>query len=235
MDYSKHTIASRNPVKRWLHRQRFNASLGLLQLKPNQRFLDYGCGDGELIFQAQNHYPNIEAVAFEPAKELNEQAMEKLGAFQNVSVIQNINIYIIGKFDRISCLETVEHLPEKELEELFGNIKSVLKEDGLFLITFPIEHGCISLIKNCYRLLTGRDKYVSIKRIFRQFFGLHVSREPQKPLSDCNYIYSHVGFDSRDMIKKISKYFTINKIVVFPTGFISFGLGNSVAVVCRRN
>ncbi|GEM_PF-1471533 len=241
MNYEKHTIASRNPIKRWLHRQRFDASLKLLQLESGQHFLDYGCGDGELVLQAKNYCPEIEVVAFEPAQELNEQAVKKLGGLAGISVIQNFKSDIpnidksgIDKFDRIACLETVEHLPEKELAELFNNIKSVLREDGLFLITFPIEHGCISLIKNLYRMLSRRDPYVSIKHILRQFLGLNVPREQQRPLSDCNYIYSHIGFDSREMIKKIREHFDIKKIAVLPTGFITCGLGNSVAVVIRQ-
>ena len=168
--------------------------------------------------------------------------MRKLSVFPDVAVINNFNAVItdntvdnkIKKFNRIACLETVEHLPDEELMGLFNNVKSVLKEDGLFLVTFPIEHGMISLFKSCYRMLTGRDKYVSIRRAFRQLFGLHVPREPQKQLSDCQYIYSHVGFDSRKMIKKIKENFNIEKIVVLPIGFITLGLGNSVAVVCRN-
>jgi len=233
-DYSEHTIGSKNPVKRWIHRQRFGASIKLLQLKSHQHFLDYGCGDGELSLQIKSNYPNVKITAFDPAKELYEQAVKKLSAFPDVSVINSFNINSIGKFNRIACLETIEHLPEQELIRLFNNVKSVLKEDGLFLITFPIEHGVISIFKSCYRMLTGRDKYVSIGRAFRQFFGLHVPREQQKQLSDCYYIYSHVGFDSRKMIKKIQQNFTIEKITVLPMGFIACGMGNSVAVVCHN-
>ena len=233
-DYEKHTIASKNPIKRWLHRQRFGASVQLLQPKPHQKFLDYGCGDGELALQMHFNRPDLEVIAFDPATELFEQAIKKLSPFPNITVTQHFSPDM-GKFGRIACLETIEHLPENELHELFDNIKSVLKEDGFCLFTFPIEHGFISLLKNCYRMVTGRDKYASIGRTFRRLLGLPVQREPQEKLSECNYIYSHIGFDCRKMIEKIRQHFVITKIHVLPMGYISFGLGNSIAVIAKKS
>jgi len=193
LTYEEHTVKSKNIVKRWLHRQRFAASFRLLQLEPGQRFLDYGCGDGELSLQISHVFP-----------------------------------------DRIACLETVEHLLPPELLRVFKNIHSVLEPEGFCLFTFPIEHGLAALPKNSYRIAAKRDKYATIDRAMRSALGLAISREPQERLSDCNYIYSHVGFDCRKMINQIAEYFSITDIKVLPLGTITLGLGNSVAVIVKR-
>ena len=233
LTYEEHTVKSKNIVKRWLHRQRFAASFRLLQLEPGQRFLDYGCGDGELSLQISHVFPGIEIVAFDPATDLYQQAKRKLANQNNILVSKDFS-NVVGTFDRIACLETVEHLPPPELLRVFKNIHSVLEPEGFCLFTFPIEHGLAALPKNSYRIAAKRDKYATIDRAMRSALGLAISREPQERLSDCNYIYSHVGFDCRKMINQIAEYFSITDIKVLPLGTITLGLGNSVAVIVKR-
>lgn len=232
-DYAQHTIGSKNPLKRWLHKQRFAASFRLLDLHDGQRFLDYGCGDGELSLQISRHFPHVEVVSYDPADELFVQAQRKLAHSARVTVTRDFDS-ITGSFDRIACLETIEHLPPKELEALFQNIKKVLKEDGQCLFTFPVEHGFASLTKNSYRLLTKRDKYASVGRTVKAVLGLHVEREPQESLSGCNYIYSHIGFNCRNMVRSIEKHFTVLRTAVLPAGTVHLGLGNGLAVIVKR-
>jgi hypothetical protein len=231
MQYSQHTVGSRNPLKRWLHRSRFASSLKLLQIRPFDRLLDYGCGDEELAFRASDQFPAAEIVAFDPAEELYTQAEHRLAGRNNVRVTHTCPH---GHFDRVACLETVEHLPPGELATALKNIDAMLKADSLCLITFPIEHGIMSLVKNCYRMSTGRDKYASPARAVRAFLGLTVAREPYESLSGCRYIYSHVGFNCRQMLVEISNYFMIRNVYVLPTGMLSFGLGNGLAVIATK-
>jgi SAM-dependent methyltransferase len=232
-DYARHTIDSKNPLKRWLHQQRFAASFRLLDLREGQRFLDYGCGDGELSLQVSRHLPKVDVVAYDPAEELFVQAQRKLAACERVTLTRDF-ASITGRFDRIACLETVEHLPPEELETLFLNIRNALQEDGLCLFTFPIEHGFASLAKNSYRLLTRNDKYASLGRAARTVLGLHVEQGPRGSLSGCNYIYSHVGFDCSKMARSVAEHFTVVRCRVLPAGTVRFGLGNSLAVVTKR-
>ncbi|MDD4628824.1 MAG: class I SAM-dependent methyltransferase [Candidatus Peribacteraceae bacterium] len=233
MDYSQHTLGSRNPLKRWLHRQRFAASVRLLGLSSCHSFLDYGCGNGELSAQIARLYPALRIIAYDPAEELYLQAVRKLSDFPNVKVIRSLDA-VEGTFDRIACLETVEHLPTTELERVFTNIHRLLVEGGLCLFTFPIEHGLISLIKNLYRAVSGRDPYVSFGRAVRSLFGLRVERESARSLSDCRYLFSHIGFDCRTMIDAIGNHFSIHQVAVLPAGFICCGLGNGVAVTVGK-
>jgi len=230
--YAQHTIQSKNILKRWLHKQRFSSSLRLLDLHDGDSFLDYGCGDGELSLQVHRRYPHVSITAFDPATPLFVEAQSKLAECSNVIVAQSIDMQ--HRFSRIACLETVEHLPKEELDKVLSNIHHLLVDGGTCLLSFPIEHGVMSLVKNMYRILTKRDSYATFSRAIRCFFGLSVPRQPIKDLGGCRYIYSHVGFRCRNMIARIQEQFNIVKITVLPFGWIMCGLGNSIALVARK-
>lgn len=231
--YAEHTIGSRNPFKRWLHRQRFAASIRFLDLSANHSFLDYGCGDGELSARIARGFPDVRVIAYDPAEELFLQAQRKLDDLSNVTVLRNLDT-VTGPFDRIACLETIEHLPSEEQERVFADIRRLLANGGLCLFTFPIEHGAASLLKNLYRLFSGRDPYVSFGRTIRSLFGMSVQREETRSLSGCRYIFSHIGFDCRAALSAIKRHFSIRSIDVLPFGSVRFGLGNSIAVVAGK-
>ncbi len=233
VEYARHTVGSRNPLKRWLHEARFATSLKLLRVQPHDRVLDYGCGDGELAHRISRTSPTSDILAFDPAEELYSQAERRLAGDKNVRVVHSLG-RVSGQFERIACLETVEHLPPQELATALRNIDALLAAGGLCLFTFPIEHGMMSLVKNCYRLATQRDKYASLSRTARALLGLPIPREPSASLSGCRYIYSHIGFNCRDMVTEISRHFVIKDSRVLPVGTVAFGMGNGLAVIVGK-
>lgn len=229
-EYARFTVDSPNLLKRWLHRQRFEASCRLLDLADGQRFLDYGCGDGELSLRISRRFPASSIVAFDPVDENAAQARKKLADCRNATVTQDLSA-VTGEFDRIACLETIEHLPAAELEALFSDIRRTLKTGGKCLFTFPLEHGFAALAKNAYRMISKSDRFASVGRTARSVLGQTVEREPTKKLGDSNYIYSHIGFDPRKMRQTLAENFEVIRVRVLPAGFVPFGLGNSVAVL----
>lgn len=232
-NYASHTTGSRNLIKRWLHQKRFETSLRLLAVRPKDRVLDYGCGNGELAHRIHQFFPDARITAFDPAQELLSQAEQRLAQDKNVQLVADLE-QARGPFDRIACLETVEHLSAPELNTAFDSIDRLLATDGLCLFTFPIEHGLMGLIKNCYRIALRGDIYASPARTARAFLGWPVVRQPCQSLSGCRYIYSHVGFDCRQMLRDIATRFDIRRVHVLPAGTIAFGLGNGVGVVVGK-
>ena len=145
---------------------------------------------------ASARFPSSQIVAFDPADDLYRQARRRLDGCTNVLVTNALDM-LPGTFDRVACLEVLEHLPPVELEAALLDVRVALAKDGLCLFTFPIEHGAMSLAKNVYRITTGGDPYPSLASTARAFFGLSVPRQPSESLSNCSYIYSHLGFDCR--------------------------------------
>jgi SAM-dependent methyltransferase len=231
--YASHTIDSKNLIKRWFHRQRFDSSLGLLDLKPGQHCLDYGCGDGELTLRICRKIEDINVVAYDPADSLLSQAKSKLNGIKNCTVTASLES-VPGTFDRIACLETVEHLPTTELMRLFDDIRQRLAPNGRCLFTFPIEHGMASIVKNTSRRFSHSDRYASVRRMFCSTLGAPIEREPAQTLSGCNYIYSHVGFSCRNMLKSIKSQFSVVRRGVIPAGIVPIGLGYSMAIVVKN-
>lgn len=230
--YARCTVASLNPLKRFLHRQRFAASLRLLNLKPGQRLLDYGCGDGELCARVRSRFAQISITGFDPVEELFQFATERL-ADANVELLNAFQPERHREcFDRIACLETVEHLPALELNELLRNVRLSLKPDGLALFSFPIEHGVAAMFKNAARVFRRWDGPGNPRNYLRTILGRPV---PRKTVSwfGRNYISSHVGFDCRAMIARLDRDFAVVKVRPLPLGCLRFGLGNSVAVAVK--
>ncbi|MES2207332.1 MAG: class I SAM-dependent methyltransferase [Pseudomonadota bacterium] len=56
-------------------------------------------------------------------------------------VNRDINIDSLGKFDLISAIEVVEHVPN--VEELISNLSTLLVEDGIILISTVVSDGSI--------------------------------------------------------------------------------------------
>ena len=233
MDYSRNTVDSPNLIKRWLHRSRLAASVSLLQLQGRDRVLDYGCGSGELSHRISAQFPAARIVAFDPAAQLFGQAQHRLADCANVELTNSFEA-VPATFDRVACLEVVEHLPPVELAAALLDIQIALTPAGRALFTFPIEHGVMSFAKNCYRRATGGDLYPTMGRTARSLLGLSVPRQDSAALSDCSYIYSHVGFDCRAMLDTIADSFRIEAVHVLPLGTMTLGLGNGLAVIARR-
>ncbi len=223
--YSEQTHESRFPGKRWAHRSRFRDALKLLSLTENDTFLDFGCGDGFLLELASRKTSPDKIFGYEPSEMMRCLANERLGdsahIFSNPTELENM------KFAKISSLEVFEHLPEKELSESLGAISKMLESDGLFLVSVPIEIGISAIIKNKFRLLTGKTKNLSLGNFYRSALGLHCKRAEPERFDGLSYIFSHIGFDFRNFRKLLETQFTILKTHYSPFPILR-GLANNV-------
>jgi cyclopropane fatty-acyl-phospholipid synthase-like methyltransferase len=107
-----------------------------LFLKPGMRVLDIGChtGRGGAIFR--NIFPDIDLTGIE----LSADAI-KLIPQGIYNAIHNISINQFNpagkKYDLIVAGEVIEHIPEKEYEQMLEHCKSLLTENGKILFTTP--------------------------------------------------------------------------------------------------
>lgn len=116
-------------------RMRLNIYNSLLKpfLKSKIKVLDIGCYTGDLlrIFPSQIDYYGID---------IDESALEiakKRGAKVIKLDLENETIPLKQEFDIILATELLEHL--KDPERLIEQIKHLLKEDGVVLVSLPNE------------------------------------------------------------------------------------------------
>lgn len=128
------------------------------------------------------------------------------------------------KHDVTICLETLEHLPLQELEDFIEKLS--LKTKKIALISVPNEIGIIFFFKH-----------------FSKFFG-RMEPEPYtfteafwQILGKTNRVHrlqgSHKGFNYKDLITLIEKYFVIEKTESIPFTFLPVQFGFNIGIVAR--
>jgi SAM-dependent methyltransferase len=190
--YEELTIKNRSALKRFSHHRRFLIAMDLLDVQVGERVLDYGTGDGHTLRAILNRNPQCEVFGYEPVPSMYEELREafKEDPLRNeIQIASELKELPKGYFDKVCCLEVMEHLTEANQREALRNIADLLRDDGKSVISVPIEVGFASLAKNAARTVLGqRDEQTDLKNIVKSLFGLPIER------ADSDYIYSHMGF-----------------------------------------
>jgi len=109
----------------------------LLQPLKNKALLDFGCGDGRFEYEVKNQ--GCKAVGIDYSK----KALDFARAFNPESDFKGIDIRKFSpkqKFDCIVSIETLEHIPPKELPGIIIKLSKILKKDGKLVITVPSKN-----------------------------------------------------------------------------------------------
>jgi len=103
-----------------------------LQLKPNMKVLDIGCGWGNFAEYASLNY-QVEVTGVTVSKEQGEYAKFRC---KDLPVKIELKDYrdINGEFDRIVSIEMIEAVGKKNFQKYFDVISKNLKPNGLCLI-----------------------------------------------------------------------------------------------------
>jgi cyclopropane fatty-acyl-phospholipid synthase-like methyltransferase len=108
-----------------------------VQMKPGDKHLDIGCGWGPLITYAAEHY-GTHSTGVTLAKEQAEWAVErarKAGVKDRVRVLVGDYRDIPSeRYDKITCLEMAEHVGIKNFQKMLLQVRSMLKDDGVFYL-----------------------------------------------------------------------------------------------------
>ena len=119
-------------------------NLLLTLLQPNSRFIDIGCGTGEVLLRAKDKF--YELVGIENNENAINFAKEKI---KNISKIRLINSkdgkipYPNEYFDSATCLDVLEHM--RDSKECLREIWRVLKPQSQLIITVPNWYDIINM------------------------------------------------------------------------------------------
>jgi len=111
-----------------------------LQLKDGDRLIDFGCGWGSWLIYAASHF-KIDGIGITISQNQYEWATKRVKEekLQNYIKIILLDYRLLtaqrfGKFDKITCFEMSEHVGIRNYQKFIGQIKSLLKQDGLFFL-----------------------------------------------------------------------------------------------------
>jgi len=226
--YSAGTVDSSSLFKRYSHSRRFDFAARLMEAQPGSRLLDYGTGDGRMLSLLSEAQPGSEIWGFEPVGGMMGELTER---FKNEGLADRVRI--VGDpdalkgigFDRICCLEVLEHLPAPVLVDALCRMRDLLAPGARLVVSVPLETGLSVIAKTVIRAIHGQTHPdTSFANIARTFFGLPIDRS-----GDGNYHLGHVGFSFREIEKRFAETsFTIENRFFSPIPVLGSLLNSQV-------
>lgn len=113
-----------------------NLALPILKLNQKINIIDLGCGDGSFLKLLEENFKNINTFGIDILPEVLK-IKEFLRAEIKISDLRRSG-FPNNFFDIIFCLDTLEHF--EDLEPAIREIKRILKNNGLMVISVPTEN-----------------------------------------------------------------------------------------------
>jgi len=215
--YSLHLYGSKSYLIRYYAYLPFIYALKHIEFSMNSRILDVGCADGPFL-PTLNYYANY-IFANDYNSERVREAKNLIDFKLNKS--KKINLFCSAAetlpfknnyFDLIFCFEVIEHL--KDPDQFLREILRVLKKNGIFLCTIPIEIGLSLLVRNFIgKIANFKRPHYTLKQFFQRIFLKKGGREFKGEIG-------HKNFDWRVIKNSINLHFKILKMKFIPINFL---------------
>ncbi|HEX7010181.1 MAG TPA: class I SAM-dependent methyltransferase [Phycisphaeraceae bacterium] len=115
------------------------------------RVLDYGCGPGFLLEYLLDE--PVECCGLDASAEAIRTVEQKFAGRANWRGIVQADTppvpYEDASFDVVTCLETLEHLPQELLAPVVGEVKRLLKPGGMAMFTTPFDEDLTQNMVYC--------------------------------------------------------------------------------------
>ena len=232
--YAAQTYASPHFLVRYSHGQRFRRAAELVSARRPRSVLDYGAGDCQFLLELRPP----RAVAYNPPDEVMDvrrRLREHDADF--VRYCQDIGELEGERFDVITCLSVLEHLPLPERERFYELCKRVLVPGGCCVVEVPVEIGPSLLVKDWVRRRQkGRRREYTRGELAR----LAVGRSPvdpgrHDPDARDTYIETHKGFDYRLLRRELERHFEVRASFPTPLRWLPPWLGNQEVFFVLEN
>lgn len=220
--YASYTYNHPNFLVRFPHRKRNKLVAEKIAETCSARWLDYGAGDGALldVLLSRKQLPDV-CVLYEPEPSMRLQLSDKvseLGLSKSVKVINSTSEACI-KFDLVTVLEVLEHLPMPERIKFYRFVANHLELNGKVLIEVQIEYGPILLLKEWgRRFLKKRVSEYKFRELFNAAFLLKIldAHSRYAKNDERTFISPHRGFDLDKLIDELRSFGTLQEIVRSP-------------------
>jgi len=112
----------------------------LKTLLPNQRVLDFGCGNGGFLKKAQELASGVTGI--EPELRVREHLRDKLQILPGLSDLRGG-----GEYDLITAFHVVEHLPDPR--STLKDFKNLLSPNGRIVLEVPSSSDALLALYEC--------------------------------------------------------------------------------------
>ncbi|HEX2181393.1 MAG TPA: PPOX class F420-dependent oxidoreductase [Rubrobacteraceae bacterium] len=232
--YADITINDRNPVKSYLQRRRLRDALSVLDEDFAGKVLDFGGGSGELSRILAARFARAEVFCYEPAPDLLEEARRNLSGFENVVPVPSLQKLEGRRFEYVFCLEVFEHLPRRETAQAIRAIRGLLAREGTAVVGVPNELFFPALVKGLFRMTRRYGAFdARPSNVLRAAVGRPPKRRPKREITPgLPYHFHHTGFDHRELRRKLSETFEVQRQFASPMG--GELLGSEIYLILKR-
>jgi len=128
-----------------------------IQLQPNQRLLDIGCGWGALVIRAAQKFGAqcVGVTLSQNQRDLATQRVKEAGLEDRIEIRLQDYRDVQGQFDRITSVGMFEHVGRKNLPAYFGKVRDLLADDGI-----AMNHGITSTDFDNGNALSGGGEFI---------------------------------------------------------------------------
>ncbi len=191
--------------------------------------IELGCFDGKTLdflpntnFYYEGYDANWEGGLDLGRENLKERGNCELFFCDNVQLFQPKR----SQFDISICMETLEHLP---LEQLEPYIQQLAKYTGKYcFVTIPNEGGIVFLTKYFIKkvILRSVPEPYTTKEILLTVAGKMTRVKRNEG--------GHKGFDYKETVELLSKYFSVESVEGIPFRYLSRKLNFTIGIVLKR-
>jgi SAM-dependent methyltransferase len=242
--FEKKQILSSNRLVAWSHRSRFERARELLQPLAGGRLLDYGTGDGTLLKQCVDLFPN--AVGADMAGHQVDDCRKRFAGLPRLTFVSFEELlaqFSSQSFDVITCMEVMEHLTSTATQTLLRNLATLLRPRGTIIISVPVETGLPLLVKQVVRVYAGWRGVGDYKYAERYTLGelcrmicAGSDASIRRPLygdnPGCQY-HGHKGFNWRGLRRELMTRFTLRETNFSPLNFGAGQFASQVWFICE--
>jgi SAM-dependent methyltransferase len=116
-------------------------------------FLDYGCGQGDLIRHVLHLHRDIQCWGADSSAAAVERVNKELigkGGWREAALLRDLpSPFPDAVFDVVTAVETVEHLRDEMLAPFLSDIRRILRPSGIALFTTPNEEDLGAAMLYC--------------------------------------------------------------------------------------
>jgi len=118
----------------------FNIKLRMCDPKPGEKILDIGCGVGWFAATVASQY-GAEVLAIDASEYAISELRKRYGNVNNLDfqVCDALLIEYEEAFDKISCLDVLEHFSQEDGQILLERIYTALREGGSLVLCVPVN------------------------------------------------------------------------------------------------